>query len=109
MARGSIVEPTDYHPLGFRLVDNSHVGLTNRVPLFWAPCARSRYIGRYDPLEIEPNNRLYLSKGEVPASDEVRELAWSLHEAGDEADARKQPPPPPPPPPSPLQLPKGFL
>ncbi|CAM9801151.1 unnamed protein product [Scytosiphon promiscuus] len=35
----------------------------------------------YDPLEIESNNRLYLSRGEVPASDGARELAWSLRDA----------------------------
>ena len=68
------------------------------------PCAYSRCIGSYDPLEIESNNRLYLSRGEVPASDEVRELAWSLRKAGDEAGAPKQPSPP-----HPLPFPKGFL
>eukprot|EP00904_Undaria_pinnatifida_P004794 jgi/Undpi1/1444/HiC_scaffold_11.g04835.m1 len=107
--RGKIPDP----------VANFHVSNGARVErVNWMADGSSRGIDKsfgvmvnyvYDPLEIEPNNRLYLSKGEVPASDEVRELAWSLHEAGDEADARKQPPPPPPPPPSPLQLPKGFL
>lgn len=37
-------------------------------------------IFRYDLLEIESNSRQYLSRGEVPASDDVKKLAWSLGE-----------------------------
>lgn len=48
---------------------------------------------RYDPLEIESNNRQYTSRGEVPASFDARKLAWSLCEAGgDEGGAAGQNP-----------------
>lgn len=35
-------------------------------------------IFRYDLLEIESNSRQYFSRGEVPASDDLKKLAWSL-------------------------------
>ncbi|CAM9604381.1 unnamed protein product [Pylaiella littoralis] len=50
----------------------------------------------YDPLEIESNNRRYLVEGEVPASDEVRKLAWSLRGAGEMKGGEGQRPPQPP-------------
>ena len=45
---------------------------------------------RYDPLEIESNNRQYMSKGQIPASGDVRKLAWSLCEEGEDKDGRGQ-------------------
>ena len=39
---------------------------------------------RYDPHEIESNNRQYMSRGEVPASSDARKLAWSLCEVDED-------------------------
>lgn len=39
---------------------------------------------RYDPHEIESNNRQYISRGEVPASSDARKLAWSLCEVDED-------------------------
>lgn len=49
---------------------------------------------RYDPLEIESNNRMYLSKGEVPASDALRQIAWSLGKPESKAAREEKPPAP---------------
>lgn len=45
---------------------------------------------RYDPLEIELNNRQYMSNGEVPASSDARKLAWSLSEVGEDKGSAGQ-------------------
>eukprot|EP00752_Nemacystus_decipiens_P007555 g6749.t1 len=76
--RGKIPDP----------VGNFHVSNGARVErLNWKADVSSRGIKNsfgvmvnyvYDPLEIESNNRQYLSRGDVPASSDARKLAWSL-------------------------------